>query len=151
MFPMQKGETIDEIYTLNVKCVDGAYFEDDYLWSVEVSSHMTLLELHDHIQMETGFENDHLAAFFTARDRYARKRTWLIDPERDTGWDKTLAEIFPVDKNRRLFYLFDFGDQWIFSIGKRAKSKQPKPREYYPNVIKIKGTPPKQYPDFDED
>jgi len=138
-----------EIYILNIKCVDGAYWEEEFSWVVELPSNTTLAELHDHILTATFFDDDHLAAFFTARNYYARKRVWLIDPERDTGWETPLSKVFPVPTGHRLFYLFDFGDNWLFSIGKRAKTKKPVPDEHYPNVIREKGVIPTQYPEYE--
>ena len=140
-----------EIYTLTIKCIDGAYWTDEFSWVVEVPVDMTLQQLHTHIQDQTLFEDDHLAAFFTARDMYARKRDWLIDPDEGTGWRRTLSTIYPLDTGQRLFYLFDFGDNWLFSIGKRAKPKPLKTDEHYPNVIKQSGSIPEQYPDFDDE
>ena len=144
------GESVENIYTLTIKCVDGAYLAEDYSWVVEVLSNMSLERLHRHILDQTLFDDDHLASFFTARDMYGKK-TWLIDPDTDRGWTRPLADIYPLENNQRLFYFFDFGDSWVFSIGKRAKSKPVKQGEYYPNVIKITGNPPEQYPDFDSE
>ena len=138
---------MEEIYRLTIKCVDGRLWRDDFSWVVEVPDDMTLWQLHRHILTEVFFDDDHLASFFTARDMYTYKRSWLIDPERDTGWQKTLSSIYPLAAGQRLFYLYDFGDNWVFSIGRRAKPKPPKPDAHYPEVIKITGVLPEQYPD----
>jgi hypothetical protein len=140
-----------EIYTLTIKCLEGAYWEGEFSWTVEVPSTMTLTKLHQHIQDHICFDDDHLAAFFIARDAFARKQVWLTNPERGTGWGKTLAKIYPLESGQKLFYLFDFGDNWTFSIGKKAKVKENVPKVNYPLVIKESGQRPEQYPDYDDE
>lgn len=140
---------MSEIYRLTIKCIDGAYLKDDYSWVVEVPGEMTLEQLHFHILVQTEFEHDHLADFFIARDIYTRKRTWLTY-ENESEWERSLSSIYPLEANQRLYYLFDFGDNWIFSISKRGKPKPAKPGHKYPEVIKITGKIPEQYPDTDD-
>ena len=140
-----------EIYTLTIKCLDGAHWEEEFSWEVEVPSTMTLTQLHRHIQEHIRFDNDHLAAYYVARDPFARKQVWLTDPERGTGWGKTLAKIYPLESGQKLFYLFDFGDNWVFSVGKKAKVREAVPKVKYPRVIKESGQLPEQYPDYDDE
>ena len=54
-------------------------------------------------------------------------------------------------KDVTLYYLFDFGDQWVFQINKtRHKDKAPEPGATYPRVVESKGKNPIQYPDWKE-
>ena len=46
----------------------------------------------------------------------------------------------------KLLYWFDFGDDWIFRISKRAKSKMEEDHIQYPRVTKEFGPKPVQYP-----
>ena len=51
----------------------------------------------------------------------------------------------------KLFYLFDFGDSWLFKISKsRKKEFEPVKGIKYPRVVKEEGEKPEQYPDWDE-
>jgi hypothetical protein len=46
----------------------------------------------------------------------------------------------------KLFYHFDFGDDWRFEIRKmRNKPKEPEARVRYPRVIEAKGPKLRQY------
>jgi hypothetical protein len=50
----------------------------------------------------------------------------------------------------KLYYLFDFGDNWIFQINKtRHKDKIEQAGVVYPRVIEAKWKNPKQYPDWE--
>jgi hypothetical protein len=55
----------------------------------------------------------------------------------------------PLPKGQKLFYWFDFGDDWKFEITLKD-SKEKKPGVKYPVVIEEKGRKPEQYPEFDE-
>jgi len=62
-------------------------------------------------------------------------------------YDTTLESLYPLQKNRKLFYLFDYGDSWLFKISKsRKKPHDPEKRKKYPRIIEVKGKTPKQYP-----
>lgn len=59
----------------------------------------------------------------------------------------TLAELFPLPKGQRLFYWFDFGDDWKFSIGRtRTAPQTPEKGNRYPRLIGTRGDTPVQYP-----
>ena len=111
---------------------------------------MTLGELHDIIQDLADFDRDHLFTFFVARGPRG-KRTEVIETdeweERQDGlYEIPLNRIFPLPQNMKLFYHFDFGDDWIFQIGKRGKPKVEEADVKYPRVIKEEGPKPVQYP-----
>jgi hypothetical protein len=58
----------------------------------------------------------------------------------------TLEGLFPLPKNMKLFYHFDFGDDWRFEIRKmRNKPKEPEAGVRYPRVIEKKGPNLHQY------
>jgi hypothetical protein len=60
--------------------------------------------------------------------------------------DPSLHQIFPLPQPLKLFYWFDFGDDWKFQIKKARQEKPPKPRVKYPRVIERAGRNPVQYP-----
>ncbi len=140
------------IYTLSIKCVWGAYFEQPFERTIEVLDDMTLGELHDAIQDFTGFDNDHLFTFFIARGPTA-KRTEMVETDEWEDrhgrlYEIPLKRVFPLPLNMKLFYLFDFGDSWTFQIGKRGGTKAEELGTKYPRVIKATGPKPNQYPRF---
>ena len=91
--------------------------------------------------------------------RNPRNRAYAIggDPDWDTfNPMKTyrnikLSDAWPLPKGMNLYYLFDFGDNWLFQVNKtRHKDKESKPGVIYPRVIEAKGKNPEQYPDYEE-
>jgi hypothetical protein len=58
----------------------------------------------------------------------------------------TLEQVFPLEKRLKLYYHFDFGDDWYFEITKaRNKPKEPASGVQYPRVIERVGPNPRQY------
>lgn len=124
------------IRTLHIKCVSGAYLEEPFERTIEASEDITLGELHDEIQLLSGFDNDHLFTFFVARGPRG-KRSALIETDdyeerHERFYELPLNEIFPLAASMKLFYWFDFGDDWIFQIGIRGKSKSEEKGAKYP-------------------
>ena len=69
------------------------------------------------------------------------------EEEQDRLYELPLCEVFPLEQNMKLFYWFDFGDDWMFQIQQR---RQPKPEDSgteYPKVIREVGPQPVQYPE----
>jgi hypothetical protein len=89
------------IYTLNIKCVGGAYLEEPFERTIEVSDEMTLGSLHDTIQELTGFDNDHLFTFFMARSPRGQRtsivETGQWEEEQDRLYEMPLCEVFPLE------------------------------------------------------
>lgn len=137
------------IWTLRIECVAGRYLEHEWVRLVEVDSASSLDDLHDLIQDAARFDRDHLFEFFVGRN--CRQRAVVFnesedDFEESKGCDATLEEVFPLSKNMKLFYHFDFGDDWRFEIRKmRNKPKEPEARVRYPRVIESKGPKLRQY------
>jgi hypothetical protein len=124
---------------------------------IEIKSNATLLELHEAIQEAVNFDNDHLFDFFMARSPDSRGYSVGLDPNSDsfnpvkTYRDIRLSSLWPLPASMQLYYLFDFGDNWLFQINKtRHKDKTPQPDIIYPRVIEKRGDNPEQYPDWDE-
>ena len=141
------------IWTLRVKLPG---IQSECVRVIEIESSSSLLELHEAIQKAVDFSNDHLFEFFVGRQ--PGNRAYSIGPE--PNWDtfnpvKTyrnihLSGIWPLPPGMKLYYLFDFGDNWLFQINKtRHKDKKPQSGVTYPRVIEAKGKNPEQYPDWE--
>ena len=147
------------IYTLSIECVYGAYLKERFLRVVEVPSDLTLGDMHLLILKLTGFDNDHMATFYLANSHRGRK-VWFTesgewkegDDAMDGGplWEIALHDVFPLAKHKKLFYWFDFGDDWTFEIRKKGKEAPPVSRVKYPRVIHEEGPKPEQYPVLEE-
>ena len=139
------------IWTLRVECIYGEYLEEDCVRVFETPSTTSLLDLHEAILEAVGFDNDHLFAFFAGRNWRHRK---LVFNDSCEEWEEsravysntTLEQVYPLPKGLRLFYRFDFGDNWAFAIRKSAKKPTaPQPGISYPRVIEAIGPNPPQY------
>jgi Plasmid pRiA4b ORF-3-like protein len=132
------------ILTLEIKVLH--HHTDAKPWSVKVAAaeDTSLADLHLAIQEFVDFQNDHLYEFFIGRHEGHRKIIFraadlfdedhFLSDEQNGGDDTTpLSQIFPTPKSHKLFYLFDFGDDWCFSIA--CKSIKPQTE---PTITKIK-------------
>lgn len=138
------------ILTLVIKCLTG---EAVTPWEikVEVEESFTLAALHLFIQQEVAFDNDHMFEFYIAKSCFSQNRKCYPSNGKAVV-DNTLADLFPLEKNHKLFYLFDYGDNWLFQISKtRNKTKPSQAGIIYPRVIELKGQVPEQYPDYDDE
>ena len=129
-----------EIYTLTITF---PYDEDDVPWSrtVEVKEDFTLHKLHKYIQKIVEFDDDHLYEFYVGKT--PRNRAYTISK------NARLNDIYPI-KGYKLYYLFDYGDSWLFQIKKSRKKKTEKKNIKYPALIESTGENPEQYPEYEE-
>lgn len=137
------------IWTLKVKLVSGIHARGPWEATIQIDSSATLEDLHFAIQSVVGFSDDHLYMFYVARTRRSRDRTAFED-EDGSLYETTLAELFPLADGRKLFYWFDFGDDWIFSISRTRTAPQiPDKGRKYPKLVGTRGNTPVQYPPCD--
>ena len=129
-----------EIYTLKISF---PYDENETPWSktIEVKEDFSLRKLHRYIQKLVDFDDDHLYEFYVGRN--PRNRAYSIPEE------TKLNEIYPL-KGKKLYYLFDFGDNWLFEIKKSRKKKTEDKESNYPALIESSGINPDQYPEYEE-
>ena len=72
------------------------------------------------------------------------------EEEDDAASTTTLEGLFPLPTDRRLFYQFDYRDNWIFQISRaRNKPFAPEPGTEWPRLIDERGEKPPQYPERD--
>ena len=122
---------------------------------LEIKSEASLLELHDAIQDAVDFDRDHLFEFFAGRHQRNRKLAF----EAGLDWDQsyatyrqlTIDQFCPLPKSCKLYYHFDFGDDWCFEIRKiRGKPTEPEPGVEYPRIVESIGPNPDQYGEWQE-
>jgi len=119
---------------------------------IEIDSGASFLELQNAIQAAVDFGNDHLFEFFVGRNPRNRafpvgdKPSWDTFDPFETYSCVRLAEVWPLPDKMKLFYHFDFGDDWLFQIIKsRRKDKTSESGVTYPRVVEAKGENPEQY------
>jgi len=138
------------ILTLTIKLVRG-FCALPWQVTLEIDESATLEDLHQTIQKAVDFDDDHLYEFYIARTGRSRERI-SFDDENEGLYEITLNGVFPLETGKKFFYLFDYGDNWVFQITpSRKKSFPPVDGIKYPRVIAESGTKPEQYPDWDED
>jgi hypothetical protein len=137
-------------WTLKVTLRFGIYSEGECVRVIEIDSSATLADLHLAIQRAVDFDNDHLFEFYCARTERSRDRD-RFDDENGELFTRTLDTLFPLPKDRKLFYLFDYGDSWLFSIARTRKAAhEPVAGVKYPRLVESVGDNPDQYPDPDD-
>lgn len=139
------------IITLKTTLLRGMYCEGDWSANIELDESSTLEDLHYAIQDAVDFDNDHLYCFFLSRTDRSRSREYF-DEENGLIFSKTLKDLFPLPDKQCLFYLFDWGDEWVFKISpSRKRPHEPVKRMKYPKVESESGIKPVQYPGDEED
>ncbi len=139
------------ILTLEIKLTFHWGWTERCIRVLEIEDTATLFDLHDAIQDAVGFDRDHLFHFFVANsDSPHAHRHLLSEAETYEGWvdefkTMPLSDIWPLKPRKKLFYLFDFGDQWTFLVTKRRGVKKPEAGVSYPRVIERTGPDPVQY------
>ncbi|VGO21563.1 plasmid pRiA4b ORF-3 family protein [Pontiella sulfatireligans] len=142
------------IIKLKIECVYGAYLEEECIRIIALDDSESLYDLHYRIQDAVKFDDDHPFTYFTANSPSPRaNRICLTSAD---GWaakedyfDKTLLkDIWPLGE-KKLYYRFDFGDDWIFEIRKMRSLKADSEIEV-PQVLERIGPNPEQYPYYEE-
>lgn len=137
------------IWTLEIKLFQ---YDNENNWkvSVEVESTSTLEDLHYLIQYAVDFDNDHLYEFYVSKTERSQNRI-RFDDENEKIYDTTLESIYPLEKGNKLYYMFDYGDSWLFVISKsRKKPQEAQEGVEYPRVINEEGNKPEQYPEWED-
>jgi len=129
-----------EIFTLEISF---PYDEDEEPWSrvIEVKENFTFHQLHKYIQKIVNFDDDHLYEFYVGKN--LRNRSSTVQKK------LKLNEIYPLT-GYKIYYLFDFGDRWIFQIKKSRKKLEENKQVKYPKLVKSVGVNPEQYPEYEE-
>jgi hypothetical protein len=138
------------VLTLKTTLIYGAYAIDNWEAVFEIHADALLEELHTFIQDTLAFDDDHLYEFFIARTENARERL-TFDDENGGLYDTRIEILFPLPEKKHLYYLFDYGDHWLFKITKATKTAlEPIPDIEYPRLLRETGTRPSQYPSEDD-
>ena len=119
-------------------------------WSgiIEIDDSSTTEDLHYVIQQAVEFDDDHLYEFYVANSHRSNNRD-IISTYEDAD-SVILARIFPLTKGKKLFYLFDYGDNWVFQVSLSRKAPfVAKSGIQYPQLIGETGERPTQYPDYE--
>jgi hypothetical protein len=138
------------IWILKVELYFGAYTEKPWEGNFEIETTNTLEDLHFAINKAINFDDDHMYEFYISRTVSSRNKI-RFDDENEEIYDRTIESLYPLKKGMKLFYLFDYGDNWLFKITKsRKKPYIPTEGIEYPKLLKSIGTIPEQYPNYND-
>jgi hypothetical protein len=116
---------------------------------IAISAQLTLAELSQKILQAFEFDSDHLD-MFVYRNAIGRQ-VEVHHPYADQPPHTNQVKIgdLPLSEGSSMTYIFDFGDWWEFAVVLESIQKEDK-RTRYSAIIESHGTPPEQYPDWDE-
>jgi len=136
------------IWTLKVTCVSGPYHDAECIRFIELDQEACLYDLHVAIQDAVHFDDESEFAYFQSASLKG-KRVFIpegVDPEdgvdTDIYEDMPLAEALPSAPRRKLFYLYDLDEEWVFEVHREPGEKEPSPHEFYPLVKEERGVGP---------
>jgi len=139
---------------LRVECVRGMYWKEECVRVIAMDDSASLLDLHEMIQDAVSFGRDHPFEFYVANSASPwAKKTWITLAEdwsekADAFGNAELKDIWPLGR-KKLYYWFDFGDDWIFEIRKMRSAKADASLDT-PQILERVGPDPEQYPSWDE-
>ncbi len=103
-----------------------------------------------------GFDFDHAFEFCNnLRDPYRSTERYTLfadigEEADDPGVKRTPVSVVFRPKRKMLFH-FDYGDDWFFLVTCTAVKETATPgKRRLRKILSTRGTPPEQYPDFDE-
>ena len=113
--------------------------------TVELRSEQTLDDLHFAIQNAFRWDSDHLYSFYMSGeedDRYAFACPY--EGDRPPWTDEAIVGELGLVKGHQFTYLFDYGDNHVFTIKVEDIRPQAGPGKY-PRVVEKQGEAPEQY------
>ena len=147
----------NQIYTFKV------HLHKDLYRIIEIRGNKSLYNLADIIIQSFDFDMDHAFGFYDkvrnakesyelfADSEFINHTVNLLDDFIELGKSvkKTLISSVFTEK-KKMEFLFDYGDEWIFYV-QCQKISDPEPKIKYPRIIKSVGESPEQYPEYDDD
>ncbi len=133
---------------------------------IEILENQTLADLHECIFEAFDRYDEHLYSFFLTRKAMRSTRAIYDAPEithsmnleelfgfgfkKKHNAEKTEIGDLELEEKEKLYYLFDFGDDWwheltVLKIEDAGRAKG------YPKIVKKVGESPEQYPEYDDD
>jgi hypothetical protein len=137
-----------EILTLEIRLSGWRGRTREWYRAIEIPADASLEDLHCTIQDIVKFDDDHMYSFYVGRNwrRFGNEVAKAANPYDESDYAEIpLNRIYPLEGKDRLYYWFDFGDDWIFEITCRRGKKVPGKRAKYPRVIEKRGRNPGQY------
>lgn len=128
---------------------------EDFTADLALGGEWSLYDFAAFIIKTVGFDFDHAFQFcdnlnnpYAATERYTLFADMGVDDTDDPGVENTrVSEVFAPGKN--MLFHFDYGDDWFFLVHCTAVKESAAKRRFR-KVLSTRGTPPEQYPDFED-
>ncbi|SRR6266576_6636449 len=141
----------EQIYIFKV------YLEEDIYRTIELEGATSLYQFAEAIVSAFNFEFDHAFGFYdNIDDIYESNEVYTLfydsgNPVNPNEKSVKKSHIYKVFKpNKRMVFLFDYGDDWMFLVECLGVA-DPEAGKKYPIITKKKGKAPEQYPDYDDE
>jgi hypothetical protein len=140
---------MSRIFHLSIGCIAGRYLTEEFRFVLDVPADSTLDDLASFILGMIDFDGDHLSAFDVANGLRGKKTWFTADGEwdEDNGdmGDIRLSNVFPLGRNKKLYYVYDFGSSWCFEIIKKGRETDALVGQDYPCIVSQEGGKPLEY------
>ena len=110
----------------------------------------TFEDLHLAIQEAFAFCDDHLYSFFMDGKRWSRRGIHSPYAEEPPYSNEVMIGQAGLREKQTILYLFDYGDEWMFSVTVTSIFDADSPLAR-PAIVSAKGKAPEQYPDWEGD
>jgi len=152
---------------MKVYCIKVALFHNKRTYrNIEIIENQSLADLHDSIFAAFDRDDEHLYSFFltgTAMKSIRRIHDFpeithpmnledlfgFSDKEKRDAEKTKIRDLNLVEKDK-IYYLFDFGDDWWHELTV-LKIEETSIQQRYPRIVKTVGESPEQYPDPDDE
>ena len=136
------------LYTLSIDYVGGGYPGEKFQRVIEVPCDMPLSSLHGLIKQLTGFNDEKIHDCYVASSIRGKKlwfkRNGQWHSEAELTFTSSIDQVFLCKTKRKLYYSFEFGDNWIFEIGRKGDIVVPTADCDYPRIVHSRGMRPLQ-------
>lgn len=126
----------------------------DFTAELAIGGDCSLYALAELIIKTVGFDFDHAFEFCdNLKSPYSSKERYTLFADMDEDDDNPGVKKTPLSAvfrpRRKMLFHFDYGDDWFFLVTctavKESAAKRP-----FQKVVSTHGTPPEQYPDYEE-
>lgn len=139
---------MDRAYRIVIEILP-RFLKEPWIREVEIPENYSLHEIHLYIQNLIGFDNDHMYDFYGSINGFKQLIHYsdeeLFEFIVEDFEEIELKDVFPLKRRRmNLYYLFDYGDSWIFAFRRPRRIKMID-EVIYPSIIRSVGANPEQY------
>lgn len=136
------------IYRLTVECIEGWHYDHETIRIIDIDESAIMHDLFNIIREVNNFGFEHSHLFYLGRTPKNKK---IIFGDKDDyylsecrPYNSILSSIFPLG-NLKFYFLYDFGDEWIFQIKKSRKLFEADSNVKYPEIVEKIGEDPESH------